>query len=199
MAAQGMTAAVSLIISNMTAEGESGKRNFDGIEVGWSKRNPSSMSQLARDAAADTASDVAAPVQKRDCGTFTEDENYTKGGRQVRVSPTQNCNSNAGCTIEISTSIETGYSVSVSVGFNIMEIITAEVGMEFHESETRSISNTYTQASGTRGYVSFIPTFECTKGTVSDCDDDDIADGDEVEACTPRLIGQGDATFQDVS
>lgn len=197
---QGLSSIVSLKVDNMTADEPVGKRDFDGVEISWSKRSPSSMSQQARDAAAKDETAVEAPkVEKRDCKKYTENNRYTKGGEQIKVSPTQNCNSNAGCRIDIQNSVTTGYSVSVSVGFNILEIITAETSIEFHEEQSHSITNSYTQASGTRGYVSFIPTFVCTDGPVSECDDDDIKNGDDVTACSPRLIGSGENAQQDVS
>lgn len=126
MSAQGLTASVSLKTDNMI---EHGKRDFDGVEIDRSKRNPSSMSPSARDAAAhvnrDLNTDIAARgengLKKRDYKKYTENSRYTKGGRQVKVSPTQNCNSNANCSIQIISSVTTGYSISVSLGFYILE------------------------------------------------------------------------------
>ena len=198
---QGFSSIVSLGIENMTAEADVGKRDFDGVEISWSKRSPSSMSQQARNAAAKEKTAVEAPkVEKRDeCKTYTENRRYTKGEGQAKVSPTQNCNSNDGCRITIENSVTTGRQIGVSVGFDLFSVISASVEMTFTEEKTHSISNSYMQASGTRGYVSFIPTYECTEGTVSDCGDDGLQNGDVIWACTPRLIGSGSNEQQDVS
>lgn len=44
---------------------------------------------------------------------------------------------------------------------NILEIIEASVSLKFHKDKSRTITNSYMQQSGTRGYVSFIPTYDC--------------------------------------
>lgn len=38
-----------------------------------------------------------------------------------------------------------------------------------------------------------------TEGPVTECDDPDLVNGDNVSACMPRLIGSGAQQFQDVS
>jgi hypothetical protein len=40
----------------------------------------------------------------------------------------------------------------------------------------------------------------CTRGTVSDCGDDDLNDGDEVVACTPQVYEDqyDDETFESI-
>jgi hypothetical protein len=101
-------------------------------------------------------------------------------------------NTQGGCTITVSTSVNTGYTVSFSVGVNI-GVISASVDTSFHKSETRGIPTTYSQAEGTTSYVSISPTFDCYQGTYKSCKDGQ-SDGD---ACNPRLIGSGKNAQQD--
>lgn len=84
--------------------------------------------------------------------------------------------------------------MSVSVGFYIWEIISAEAFMEFHVRNPFGLQCLHAGF----GDASFIPTYESTNGPEPECDNDDIKDRDNVDACTPRLVKKGDAQFQDV-
>ena len=89
--------------------------------------------------------------------------------------------------------VTTGREVSVNAGFNLFEIISLGTDISFTEEMTRGLTSTFNQEVGTRGYVSFTPTLLCTAGPINSCDG--LTDG-EVEACTPRLIGDfNDGTY----
>lgn len=189
MSLQGFTAIASLQFDNMTSFAQpskrSGKRSFDdiGVEVHWEDaRVPMASSQLAK-----------YTKRQGDSCSYAQTQKYTKGGPQQRVSTTQNCNTEGGCSIAIDTTVTSGRTVSVNAGFNLFEIISLGTDIQFTEEMSRSLTNTFTQDVGTRGYVSFIPTYECTFGDLSSCDG--LSDG-TVEACTPRLIGDfNDGTY----
>lgn len=184
-------------------------------EILWRKREPlagslkATEAKVARDieevakasnevAKAQTEAVIAAAgvnetgLEKRCDDSFDLSSQYTKGGVQSRVSPTQNCNVPGGCAIEISSSVETGYEVSFSVGVNI-GVFESSLSVSFHKSTTHSLSFTFNQEQGTTGYVSFIPTFDCYSGNYHSCDEGD-SQGD---ICNPRLIGSGSDAQQD--
>ncbi|KAM0718468.1 hypothetical protein Q7P37_005538 [Cladosporium fusiforme] len=169
---QGATASTQLVYKSENDNSTSGTKDLgNGASLRWAKRNSSPPAQLSK--------------KKRDCDSYSEERKYTERGEQQRVSPTQSCTSNNGCDLEVSSEVTTGRSWSVGFSVTILEVISASTEMEFTESESYSLSTTFSQTSGSSGYVTFSPTLECTSGSVNDCDDDE---DDSVFACTPRLL-----------
>ena len=126
----------------------------------------------------------------------------TEGGRQVRASSTQTCNTPV-CSIPASLNVTAGRSVEPAIAANLFSSISTATGYAFTEATTYNVSTTYYQQGGTTGYISFIPTYNCWHGTFSDCFNhhgDDVYRIDpkmSFHACTPSLRSGGflDGTF----
>lgn len=105
-ALQGGTASTSLVFTNLTQLAEEKKRSFGdmGLEVHVEdvKRTPLSMSGLAKQRRSSNPNEIVRR-QGENC-KYTETRQVTKAGRQQRVSTTNNCNVEGGCTITIESS-----------------------------------------------------------------------------------------------
>lgn len=207
-ALQGNTTVVSLKFGDVTGLGESGKRSIEGLgEVTW-QRSDHAYSRRADGIESETEPERPQTLsrslhQKRDCTFRPTSDRVTEGGRQVKASDTQICNSPNGCSLMISVAVTEGYSINPTLTANLFSTISAAVGYTFTESKTSTVATTYTQTAGTNGYVSYIPTMNCWDGTFSGCVDrngDDIVAIDPstvFHACTPALRSDGsiDGTF----
>lgn len=194
-ALQGNTTVVSLKFDNLAARGESGSHNIEGIgEVTW-KRS---------DHATARRSEVPNLLPRQsDCKFIPTSDRITEGGRQVKATQTQICNSPGGCSQTITVTVTEGQSINPMLTGNFFMIISAAVGYTFTESKSFAVGTTYTQEQGTTGYLSFIPTLNCWDGKLERCAQkvgDDISQIDPNQifhACTPALLPNGelDGTF----
>jgi hypothetical protein len=65
------------------------------------------------------------------------------------------------------------------------QLISNATGYPFNTTLVGAVENTtYTINAGSSGYIGFTPTYRCTQGIFSGCENKDL-DGTPVEACTP--------------
>jgi hypothetical protein len=89
-------------------------------------------------------------------------------------------------TIEWTNTVGQSTSFSASVG-DPYGIISATIGMEFHQEQSFSISRAFTVSEGQVGYVGYTQYMTCVDGTLSGC-----GGADETGyACTPELGTDG--------
>lgn len=136
---------------------------------------------------------------RRDGCTFTpQSDKVTVAGPQTQVSSTQVCNTAGGCSISVATTLTEGRTITPTINIreNVWGAISASVSESFMTSESYAVTTLYDQKEGTTGYVSFIPTMDCYKGTFSDCyakngDDIFLIDSSTVyDACRPESLAE---------
>lgn len=213
----GRTTIVSLPkIDFADGEAQSGTQDIEGVgSVAW-KRSDYAYSKRV----ADPEPEIEKPdiiveseieerdIERRSCSFHKTSDRTSDGGRQVRASPTQVCNASGGCSIAASATVTEGRSVSAgfSLSDSTWKTIGATVGYTFMESESFTSTTTYTQESGTTGYVTYIPTLYCWEGTFHGCQAHNgdhvfkIDSGTVYTVCNPatRSSGSGlqlDGTF----
>ena len=118
---------------------------------------------------------------KRDCDFEETESRYTKlADYSEYVAGPFSCPQGGTCTQEISEEYSTSRSISIESSVSDpFGIISVSLGVEFEESFTHSISQSFQFPESSTGYVSSTPVLECWKGRWSSCDEDD----GEFEVC----------------
>lgn len=139
----------------------------------------------------------SAPTMKR-CDGYKDDSYVAAGDWYVRTFNTQKISNTfpaeeeeRDVVITYAQSATTSTSFDVTVG-DPLGIISASVGFEFSNTQTDSLAYTFTIPADESGYVGFTPAYQCTTGTLTDCNGVVTPEG---ESCTPWVINgvlQGD-------
>jgi len=124
------------------------------------------------------------------CSNFTivGENNYTKPSSMTfAVSQGVVCSGTSDCSVPVG-GIVTDHRTT-NLTDSTMDwaypLISNATGFLFNTTLVGAVENTtYTINAGSSGYIGFTPTYRCTQGTFSGCENKDL-DGTPVEACTP--------------
>ncbi|KAH0287142.1 hypothetical protein M436DRAFT_62099 [Aureobasidium namibiae CBS 147.97] len=124
------------------------------------------------------------------CTNFTivGENNYTKPSSMTfAVSQGVVCSGTSNCSVPVG-GIVTDHRMT-NLTDSTMDwaypLISNATGYPFGTTLVGAVDNTtYTINAGSSGYIGFTPTYRCTQGTFSGCEDKGL-DGTPVEACTP--------------
>lgn len=163
-AKMGNTTILSIPMDDLGASGASfGTRSIEGVgDFSW-KRSDHTYTKREP---------VEEPkVHRRDCTFNPTTDRTSVGGRQVRASGTQVCNTQGGCALTTVATVTEGRSLSATFSLTqgTWNAVGSSLGYTFSESKSYSVSTDYTQSQGTTGYLSYTPTLYCWSGTFSDC------------------------------
>ncbi|THW90169.1 hypothetical protein D6D15_04751 [Aureobasidium pullulans] len=124
------------------------------------------------------------------CSNFTivGQNNYTKPSSMTfAVSQGVVCNGTSDCSVPVGGFVTDRRTINLTDASPdwAFQLISNATGFPFNTTLVGAVENTtYTMKSGSSGYIGFTPTYRCTQGMLSDCDNKDL-DGTPVEACTP--------------
>ncbi|KAI4743705.1 hypothetical protein E4T50_05903 [Aureobasidium sp. EXF-12298] len=124
------------------------------------------------------------------CSNFTivGANNYTKPSSMTfAVSQGVVCNGTADCSVPVGGYVQDRRTTNLTdpVLDWAFQLISNATGFPFNATLVGAVENTtYTINAGSSGYVGFTPTYRCTQGTFSGCENKDL-NGMPVEACTP--------------
>ncbi|CAD0113982.1 unnamed protein product [Aureobasidium uvarum] len=124
------------------------------------------------------------------CGNFTiiGANNYTKPSSMTfAVSQGVVCNGTSDCSVPVGGDVTDRRTTNLtdSTPDWAFQLISNATGYSFNATLVGAVENTtYTIHKGSSGYIGFTPTYRCTQGILSACENKDL-DGTPVEACTP--------------
>lgn len=124
------------------------------------------------------------------CSNFTivGANNYTKPSPMTfAVSQGVVCNGTSDCPVSVGgdAAIQRATNLTESTPDWVYQLISNATGYTFDATLIGAVENTtYTMDQGSSGYIGFTPTWRCTQGILSGCDDKNL-NGTAVEACTP--------------
>ncbi|KAH0366128.1 hypothetical protein KCU65_g5554, partial [Aureobasidium melanogenum] len=130
------------------------------------------------------------------CSNFTivGANNYTKPSPMTfAVSQGVVCNGTSDCPVPVGGDVtsQRATNLTESTPDWVYQLISNATGYSFDATYIGAVENTtYTLNQGSSGYIGFTPTWRCTQGILSDCDDKTL-NGTAVEACTPFGWEQG--------
>ncbi|KAI5262800.1 hypothetical protein E4T47_09205 [Aureobasidium subglaciale] len=130
------------------------------------------------------------------CSNFTivGGNNYTKPSPMTfAVSQGIVCNGTSDCSVPVGGYVTASRTINLtdSTPDWAFQLITNVTGFPFNTTLVGAVENTtYTIDVGSSGYIGFTPTYRCSQGILSACEDKAL-DGTPVEACTPFDMTDG--------
>lgn len=124
------------------------------------------------------------------CSNFTivGANNYTKPSPMTfAVSQGVVCNGTSDCSVPVGGDVTSQRTTNLtdSTPDWAYQLISNATGYPFNTTLIGAVENTtYTMKQGSSGYIGFTPTYRCTQGILSGCDNKHL-EGTAVEACTP--------------
>jgi hypothetical protein len=124
------------------------------------------------------------------CSNFTivGANNYTKRSSMTfAVSQGVVCNGASDCSVPVGGYVQDRRTTNLTDSSLdwAFQLISNATGFPFNATLVGAVENTtYTINAGSSGYIGFTPTYRCTQGTFSECENKDL-NGMPVEACTP--------------
>jgi hypothetical protein len=124
------------------------------------------------------------------CSNFTivGENNYTKPSPMTfAVSQGVVCNGTSDCSVPVGGSVTDHRTTNLTDPITdwAFQLISNATGYPFNTTLVGAVENTtYTINAGSSGYIGFTPTYRCTQGIFSGCENKDL-DSTPVEACTP--------------